>query len=155
MITTENLSHYYTVMLKEGDDDAFRWAFCAGLHTDDQGVTQVYVFGADTFADGPDVEWRGISIADVDQTVTGTGDDVTEKALVCAVTAQVLEDLADLSDDDDAPHQLKLIGNRNLSEGASTARANSVDLLESRGPQAQLTPLEEAVWNILAGATID
>jgi hypothetical protein len=154
-MNTESLSHYYTVMLKEGDDDAFRWAFCAGLHSDEDGVTRVYVFGADTFKDTPAPDWQLVSIAGIDETAQLDGDDIAEKALVCSVAAQVLEDLAELSEDDDAPHQLRLLGARNLNEGAATARANAVDLLESRGPQAQLTPLEEAVWNILAGATID
>jgi hypothetical protein len=154
-MSTENLSHYYTVMLREGDDEAFRWAFCAGLQKDDDGVTRVYVYGADTFKDVPTPDWQPVSIAAIDDSITLDGDEVAEKALVCAVTAQVLEDLAELAEDEDAPHQLRLLGARNLNEGATTVRANAVDLLESRGAQAQLTPLEEAVWNILAGATID
>ena len=154
-MNTENLSHYYTVMLKEGDDEAFRWAFCSGLHRDDDGATRVYVFGADMFKDTPTPDWQLVSIAGIDEGTPLDGDDIAEKALVCAVTAQVLEDLSELAEEEDAPHQLRLLGQRNLSEGATTARANAVDLLESKGPQAQLTPLEEAVWNILAGATID
>jgi hypothetical protein len=149
----ENLRHVYTLALADPGSDGFRWVFCAGLREDDDGATRVYVYGQDGLADEP--VWLPVSIAAIGDAVRLDGDGPAERALVCAVAAQVLEDLADLSEEDDAPAQLRALGAQPLRDAAKTSRVSAAEFLESRGPRAVLTPLEESIWDILAGSVVE
>lgn len=153
MVSTADLSREYVVSLLEGEDGSFRWMFRAGLAQDEEGGTNVYIFGADR--EGYEDVWYLVSVASIADTVVLDGDVQAERALVCAVTAQTLDDLASLAEEPDAPDSLRILGSVNLAEGAGTARDNAVDLLESRGDTAPVTALVEDVWSILAGGFDD
>jgi hypothetical protein len=148
-MSVENLSRYYGIMTKDTLGEV--WRFAAGLG-DDDGQACVFVYGQASVEGAP---WQLVSVAAIDPGLVLGQEDVLDQALVCSIASQVFEDLAALSEEDDAPHNLKLMGTENLRDVAGHIRINVSELLESRGPQAQLTALEEAIWNILAGATID
>ena len=148
-MSVDDLARFYSVVTK--DTLGQLWHFAAGLG-DDDGQTCAFVYGRPGDEAAP---WQLVSVAAIDPGLVLGQEDVLDQALVCSITSQVFEDLAALSEEDDAPHNLKLMGTDNLRDTAGHIRINVSELLESRGPQAQLTPLEEAIWNILAGATID